>query len=187
METSTNNNTDFKKELLEKIKAGDLLYTFMEKTAIYYGQIPKLSAHFIQLQNVYEIPLYDRYLIFNVDPDTLPQNTLAAVDSIINPQLTGPGAGLPSPTTGKRYLIVEDIGNTGDTTTAWGTLVANANDIIEYNGTAWEVSFDSHSATEVQFATNLTTQVQYRYTLEERAWIKSVEGFYESGNYSIVI
>jgi hypothetical protein len=48
-----------------EIKAGDLIYTFMNKTTIFYGQVPKLASHFIQLQDVYEVPLYDRYLIFN--------------------------------------------------------------------------------------------------------------------------
>jgi len=47
------------------IKAGDLLYTFMDKSNIFFGQIPKLASHFIQLQTVYEEPMYDRYLIFN--------------------------------------------------------------------------------------------------------------------------
>ena len=46
-------------------KAGDLIYTLMDKTNIYYGQLPKLASHFIQLQTVYDVPLYDRYLIFN--------------------------------------------------------------------------------------------------------------------------
>jgi hypothetical protein len=46
------------------IKAGDLLYTFMPAAAIYNGKIPLLADFFIELQNVYEIPFYDRYLIF---------------------------------------------------------------------------------------------------------------------------
>lgn len=46
------------------ITKGDLLYTFMEKTNIHTGQLPKLAAHFIRLQDVYENSLYDRYNIF---------------------------------------------------------------------------------------------------------------------------
>jgi len=96
-------------------------------------------------------PNDDRLLIYNIDPDTLPQNTLAPVDGVINPQLTGPNAGLPGPINGRRYLLVDNIGSPGDSTIAWGTVVANANDIIEYNaGTGqWFVSFDStRSATQ---------------------------------------
>ena len=133
-------------------------------------------------------PMDDRLLIFNIDADTLPQNTLLPVNSVINPQLTGPNAGLPGPVPGRRYLLVESIGNDGDSTVSWGDLVANANDIIEYNVTegAWVVSFDSHAATTVEYVTNLTTSIQYRYT-PDRVWMKSYEGWYDQGDYSIVI
>lgn len=46
------------------IQKGDLLYTRMDKTNIYYGSAPRLAAHFIKLLNVYDEPLYDRYNIF---------------------------------------------------------------------------------------------------------------------------
>jgi len=132
-------------------------------------------------------PTDDRLLIYNIDLDTLPQNTMLPVDSVVNPLLTGPNAGLPGPVNGRRYLIVENIGNPGDSTVAWGTLVANANDIIEYDSTAgeWFVSFNSITATAVQYVTNLTTNVQYRFTQD--MWMKSWEGWIEQGDYSIVI
>jgi len=132
-------------------------------------------------------PVDDRLLIFNIDPDTLPQNTLDPVDSVINPLVTGPNAGLPGPINGRRYLIVEDIGSPGDSTTAWGSLVAVANDIIEYDSTnsEWFVSFDSATATTIEYVTNLTTNVQYLFTND--TWVKSYEGWYDQGDYSIVI
>jgi hypothetical protein len=134
-------------------------------------------------------PNDDRLLIYDIDPDTLPQNTLDPVDSVINPLVTGPNAGLPPAENGMRYLIVEDIGNEGDTTIAWGNVVAYANDIIEYDSTMgeWFVSFDSATATTVEYVTNLTTSVQYRYVNTEGAWMKSWEGWYGQGDYSIVI
>jgi len=132
-------------------------------------------------------PLDDRLLIYNIDPDTLPQNTLNPVDGVINPQVTGPNAGLPGPVNGRRYLLVDNIGYDGDTTQAWGDLVANANDIIQYVSSTgeWVVSFDSGTATDVEYVTNLTTNVQYRFT--ENTWMKSYEGWYGQGDYSIVI
>ena len=132
-------------------------------------------------------PNDDRLLIYNIDPDTLPQNTLPPVNSVINPLLTGPNAGLPGPFNGVRYLIVEDVGHVGDSTAAWGSLVARANDIIEYNATAgqWVVSFNSNAETTVEYCTNLTTGIQYRYT--DSIWMKSVEGWIDQGDYSIVI
>jgi hypothetical protein len=134
-------------------------------------------------------PVDDRLLIYDIDPDTLPQNTLDPVDSVINPLVTGPNAGLPPAENGMRYLIVDNIGSEGDTTIAWGNVVAYANDIIEYDsGTGeWFVSFDSAQATTVEYVTNLTTSIQYRYVNTEDAWMKSWEGWYDQGDYSIVI
>ena len=132
-------------------------------------------------------PTDDRLLIFNIDPDTLPENTLQAVDSVINPLVKGPGNGLPVATNGQRYLIVEDIGNENNVSpsSVWGNLVANANDIIEYDGSSWFVSFDSTQLYDPQYVTNLTTGVQYRYVNNQ--WMKSYEGWYDEGDYSIVI
>lgn len=132
-------------------------------------------------------PLDDRLLIYNIDPDTLPQNTLDPVDSVINPLLTGPNAGLPGPINGKRYLIVENIGSDNATTVAWGNLVANANDIIQYNASAgeWQVAFDSQDSEDVEFVTNITTGVQYRYI--NGSWMKSVDGWYSEGDWSVVV
>jgi len=134
-------------------------------------------------------PLDDRLLIYDIDPDTLPQNTLDPVDSVINPLVTGPNAGLPGPINGRRYLIVEDIGSPGNTTIAWGALIANANDIVEFDATSgeWFVSFDSQSATTVEYVTNLTTNLQYRFDYINNVWMKSYEGWYAQGDYSIVI
>jgi hypothetical protein len=161
-----------------------------------YGTIkPGISQ--IWLQNPYmetEIvgtivpdPMDDRFLIYSIDPDTLPQNTLGPVDSIINPQITGPNAGLPGPVNGRRYLIVENIGAPNSPTTAWGDLIANANDIVEYRSNIgkWVVSFDSEASNSVEYVTNLTTNIQYRFT--DNVWMKSYEGWYGEGDYSIVI
>ena len=135
-------------------------------------------------------PLDDRFLIYNIDPDTLPQNTLDPINAVINPQVTGPNAGLPGPVPGIRYLIVEPIGAVDSPTVSWGPgFVANANDIIQYDGTTneWFVAFDSQTDTTPQFVTNLATNIQYRYVQEEQVWMKSYEGWYDQGNYSIVI
>jgi hypothetical protein len=131
-------------------------------------------------------PLDDRILIYDVDTDTLPENTLDPVDSVINPLLAGPDAGLPSPVNGVRYLIVENIGGSAPTT-AWGSLIANANDIIQYDSTTseWFVSFDSQSTSSIEYVTNLTTSIQYRFI--DQVWMKSYEGWYEAGDFSIVL
>jgi hypothetical protein len=133
-------------------------------------------------------PTDDRLLIYDIDADTLPQNSLNPVNSVVNPLVAGPNAGLPGPINGVRYLLVESVGSEGSPTVAWGELVANANDIIEYDAesSSWYVSFDSQRSTTVEYVTNLTTRIQYRYT-PDGVWMKSYEGWYDQGDYSIVI
>jgi hypothetical protein len=182
----------------------DLNYPNPPNTSLYwssllnvYGTIrPGISQ--IWLQNPYmntDIvgtfaldPTDDRLLIYNIDAATLPQNTLNPVDSVVNPLVAGPNAGLPGPINGVRYLLVESIGSPGSPTIAWGNLIANANDIVEYDSTSgdWFVSFDSQACTTVEYVTNLTSGIQYRYT-PNGVWMKSYEGWYDQGDYSIVI
>ena len=182
----------------------DLNYPEPPDTSLYwtsllnvYGTIrPGISQ--IWLQNPYMTtdivgtivpdPTDDRLLIYDIDADTLPQNTLSPVNSVVNPLISGPNAGLPGPVNGVRYLLVESIGSAGSPTIAWGDLIANANDIVEYDAdsASWYVSFDSQVSTTVEYVTNLTTSIQYRYT-PDGVWMKSYEGWYDQGNYSIVI
>ena len=133
-------------------------------------------------------PTDDRFLLLDIDADTVPQNTLAPVDAVIDPLLSGPGDGLPASTTGQRYLILNDIGNAANQfpSTAWGALVAQANDIIEYDGSDWIVTFGSTTTVDnIQYTTNVTTGLQYLWT--GTSWVKSYEGLYPAGEWSIVI
>jgi len=132
-------------------------------------------------------PTDERFLLFDVDNDTVPDNTVDPVDAVIEPLLSGPGAGLPVAVAGRRYLILSAIGDTDNTafSSAWGQLVANANDIIEYDGTMWNVVFASSAVDSVQYVTNITTGLQYRWTGE--SWVKSYEGLYPAGDWSIVL
>ena len=132
-------------------------------------------------------PTDDRFMLFDVDTDPTPQNTLQAVNAVINPLLSGPGAGLPAAVTSQRYLLLDDLGDWDNPQppTAWGPVVARANDIIEYDGVEWVVSFESAGATNTHFVTNITTGLQYRWTGTE--WVKSYEGLYPGGEWSIVL
>jgi len=132
-------------------------------------------------------PTDDRFLLFTPDADTLPQNTLQPVDSVIDPTRNGPGFGLPAAITGQRYLLTDDIGDgeNEDAADAWGDIVAKANDIIEYNGSAWQVAFDSANSSQVEVATNITTGIQYRWTGE--TWLKSYQGLYAGGEWNVVL
>ena len=132
-------------------------------------------------------PSDDSVLLFTVDEDTVPTNTLTAVTAVIDPLASGPGAGLAAAATGQRYLLLDAIGNADNTdpADAWGSLVASANDIIEYDGSNWTVSFDASANDTKQYVSNLTTSIQYKW--DGTAWTKSYQGLYEGGEWSLVL
>ena len=132
-------------------------------------------------------PIDVNILNFTVDPDTIPTNTLDPVNAIINPLTKGPDHGLPSAVAGQRYLLVDDIGseNNMEPAIAWGNLIAVANDIIEYDGSDWVVSFNSSNHNDNEFMTNAFTNIQYKWTGKQ--WIKSYEGEWTAGSWTIVI
>jgi hypothetical protein len=136
-------------------------------------------------------PTDDRFLLFTVDEDTVPANTLSPVTAVINPLLSGPGVGLPAAARGQRYLFTEDTGSWAGNAQAWQgingePLVARVNDIVEYDGTRWQINFDSDSSPDnIQYVTNITTGLQYEWT--GTAWIKSYQGLYPGGTWSLVL
>ena len=137
-------------------------------------------------------PTDDRFLLFTIDPDTVPANTLEAVDAVIDPLRSGPGAGLEPAAVGQRYLFTEATGSFDDgNAESWAgvngqPLVARANDIVEYDGSRWQISFDSDSSPDnIQYVTNVTTEIQYRWT--GSTWIKSYQGLYPGGTWSLVL
>jgi hypothetical protein len=139
-------------------------------------------------------PADSRFLLFDINPDTAPANTLDPVNAIINPLLSGPSHGLPAPVYGQRYLLTESTGDTdnplGTNPAAWvGTnnipLVAKKNDIIEYDGAKWRVAFNSTNLTDIQYVTNITTSIQYRW--DGANWFKSIDGLYQEGSWNLIL
>jgi hypothetical protein len=138
-------------------------------------------------------PTDDRFLLFTVDEATVPANTLTPVDAVINPLLSGPDAGLDPAAAGQRYLLTEasgDFDNYGNPSAWLGEggqpLVAQANDIIEYVGGRWIISFDSTSSpVNKQYVTNITTGLQYEWT--GATWIKSYQGLYPGGTWNLIL
>lgn len=138
-------------------------------------------------------PTDDSKLLFTSFIDTMPANTVNPVNAIIDPFNVDINAlNLLTPAAGTRYLILNPIGSFDNSEAAvvWGgvngaAFVANANDIIEYTGTHWVVSFDNQSEVQVQYVTNLNTNTQYKFL--DQAWTKSVEGLYREGEWSLVL
>jgi hypothetical protein len=136
-------------------------------------------------------PTDDRFLLYSINEDTIPSNTLSAVTAVIDPLRSGPGAGLVVATIGQRYLLTEATGSEDGYAEAWAgvsgqPLVAEANDIVEYDGQRWIVSFDSENSPDnIQYVTNITTSIQYEWT--GTTWIKSYQGLYPGGTWSLVL
>jgi len=136
-------------------------------------------------------PTDDRFLLFSVDEDSVPANTLDPVTAVINPLASGPGNGLSPPVFRQRYLLTEDTGSDNGYAQAWAglagqPLIARANDIVEYNGSRWVISFDSTSSPDnIQYVTNITTSTQYEWT--GTTWIKSYQGLYPGGAWNLVL
>jgi hypothetical protein len=130
--------------------------------------------------------LDDTILLYTIDDDTIPANTLTAVKKIINPTTFAPG----TPADGDRYLIIDEIGDSTATvqSSTWGTLIASVGDIIQYNSSEsrWQKVFDaSNPDSTLHYVTNSNTGIQYRFTGTE--WVKSYEGIYTQGNWTIVL
>ena len=164
-----------------------------------YGILrPGISQIFLEQSDGTEVagtvaydPSDDRFMLYNIDQDTVPQNTLSPVRSVIDPLRSGPGQGLPVASEGQRYLLTEDTGSDNGYATAWqGTLgqplIAKKNDIVEYLDARWQVVFDSTSSPDnLQYVTNITTAIQYRWT--GVTWVKSYQGLYPGGQWRIVL
>lgn len=137
-------------------------------------------------------PNDERFLLLDIDTDTAPQNTLDPIDAIINPLISGPQDGLDSALEGQRYLLTEDTGSQENllAAAAWigesgRPLVASANDIIEYTNNYWKVVFRADGQYAGQYVTNITTGIQYEW--DGTSWVKSYQGIYPGGTWSLVL
>jgi hypothetical protein len=142
-------------------------------------------------------PVDERRMVMNIDSDTIPTNTIISgrgtVDAIINPETFNPSGRV----SGTRYLILEDLNINAqyldpgyDGPDAWKNSdnsdpQAHANDIIEWNGSRWNIVFDSTTVTSVVYITNSYTGVQYKWS--HGSWSKSFEGVYDKALWRLVL
>lgn len=126
-------------------------------------------------------PTDENSLKFDVDVNTLPQDTLPIINGIIDPTHSAPGTGsLPAAAEGQRYLLVEDC----PTGVAWGNVSAVADDIITFQNGEWVVSFSKNIQTK-QYVTNANTMVKYCWTGTE--WIDAYRGVYNPGFWRLYL
>jgi len=150
------------------------------------------SQIFLQQSNGNEIvgtvtlfPADETKLVINFDQDTYNTNTLITgvvnrtnIDAIINPETFNPGTLSGNP----RYLLLNDI---ADDTTAWNGFTAKTNDIIEWNGTTWNIVLEAATTDDVVYTTNLRTGVQYKF--ENGEWTRAFEGEYQEGYWRLIL
>ena len=118
----------------------------------------------------------------DIDTDTLPLNTVNAVDAVLDPTRNYPGDGVVPPASqGQRYLLTGDIPQGP----IWPGLTAVTNDIIEFNGSAWTISFDSTSNTNQQYMLNNSTGNQLEWSGTE--WFNSFEEIYKPGFWRLYL
>ena len=175
------------------------------------GYTSTSTIHFLQPSG-YEIsgtfainPVDPTFLAIDLDADTVPTNTEAAIDAIVDPYKLNPKtrfgsiANIP---TGLRYLMLDDVNNSAnvgqtinlpsqdssradyDGADGWKNLDGNdpvikANSIIEWSGSEWTTTFDPADSDGIKYVTNLTTGIQYKW--ENSQWLKSFEGEYSVG------
>ena len=152
-------------------------------------------------------PLDETQLVIDFDRDTLPSNNTiqgpardanqySSIDYIIDPLRYDPKSDTSK--AGVRLLLLGAIGSTTNTdgADAWKNadntdFVAGANDIIEYDGSKWNIIFDAskdylpYNDTTITklYTTNLNTGVQYYWDGDQ--WLLSVDGEYAKGDWSI--
>lgn len=140
-------------------------------------------------------PLDGTKLSVNWDTDSFPQDTIISgptgdkttIDYIIDPLKFNPS---DIKQAGTRLLLLDAVGdpNAEEGAPAWkntdgSKFVASANDIIEWDGSEWNIVFDASETTATTFVTNLNTGVQYRYS--DEAWLLSIDGEYPVGTWRI--
>ena len=151
-------------------------------------------------------PSNDSLMQVSIDQDTIPTNTIltdnsgefsrGTIDAIINPLEFNPNS-FPEENIDGRYLILEDIvlNNVVEGPSAWASItevpnnptgfMANANDIIQWDGNQWWQLFNSTATTTTTYITNAYTGIQYKWN--GNSWVKSFEGIYSNTNWSLLL
>lgn len=146
------------------------------------------------LDSLYQDTLIDSNGFMDGDPGYDQSSARSKIDAIINPLTFNPLEtynGYDNIPLKLRFIIIEDIGNSinDDGADAWKSrsnvdLVAYTNDIIEWDGDAWNVIFDSNQESDTMiWQTNIYTGIQYLWN--GIAWVKSFEGEYKKGQWRL--
>lgn len=126
-------------------------------------------------------PTDQNRIIWKIDSQSLPGMTIAPITAVIDPQAKGPNRGLPPAAPGQRYLLTQ---KPSETSAGWGDLIADANDIIEYTGSVWNVVFDA--STEEEFTHYLINTWSGKiYQWQNGQWVVYIDPEYRAGYWRL--
>ena len=114
----------------------------------------------------------------------MPTNTLSAINGIIDGSKNYPGDGtVPSANAGVRYLLLNPI----PVSSNWnGLSSANRYDIVEFDGSAWSIVFDSAANNNLtHYVTNVSTDDQLEWN--GSGWVNSYEAIYNAGFWRLYL
>jgi hypothetical protein len=130
---------------------------------------------------------------FVVDADTLPTTIgSGAVTDLINPIVSFPGGTLPAAAAGQRYLLLTNeqdfdgeslIAQNTEGNNPWGNITAYENDIVEYNGSDWFVSFSATSVTAPQYVMNASDSQHYKFDGDQ--WVFTYLATFNPGYWRV--
>lgn len=209
LEVSAIDATTSKATLLNKFGVADPTITWLSLTTDYGTIDPDTTKLTLKTDNDINVTSGDivgsleldandpSSVILTVDVATIPATIASgAVDAIIDPRNSYPGNGtLPAAAAGQRYLLLDTSNTAGSERiisqdpsgqNPWKGVDAYANDIIEFDGTNWFVSFDASAVTPPLYVQNIDDSQVYKFTTS-RQWTYAFLGTYNPGYWRISV
>ena len=92
----------------------------------------------------------------------------------------------PRPDDEVRYVLyINEDGADAWKSTTGRDFIADTNDIVEWNGSQWNIIFDASENSDTTYITNLNTQQQFYYN--GYYWQFAVDGLYPRGTWDLII
>ena len=92
----------------------------------------------------------------------------------------------PRPDDEVRYVLyINEDGADAWKSTAGRDFIADTNDIVEWDGSQWNIIFDASENSDTTYITNLNTQQQFYYN--GYYWQFAVDGLYPRGTWDLII
>lgn len=124
-------------------------------------------------------------LYWAADLETIPADTLSAIDVMIDPDRNLPSGDLPAVENGQRYIISDNEIRPDAMGTVWNNISASVGDIIEFNGASWGVVFDASTETGVEYTTNSYSGKKLKF--ENGEWTILPDGIWDAGFWRLVL